>query len=149
MLDLTALEDVELSKIIEKMVSETLRKKEEMRCCKKPFKGEVEIYSPKDLEYLMRNCKVIFVNFYSPTCGYCKLFQPVFSHVGAMFEEKAAFAKANVMNVPEIAWQFDVRGTPTTIALVNGDLKAYIPGFVDEQTFIHIVRDILKKAKCM
>jgi len=146
---LVATEDAELSKIIDKMVFEKLRKKEETRCCKKPFECEIEIYSVKDLEYLIRTCRVVFINFYSPACSYCKLFQPIFSHVGAMFKGKAVFAKANVMNVPEIAWQFDVRGTPTTIALIDGVLKAYIPGFVDETTFTRIVKDILKKAKCM
>ncbi|MCD6114572.1 MAG: thioredoxin fold domain-containing protein [Thermoprotei archaeon] len=149
MMYLAVAEDSELSKIIERMVFETLRKREEIRCCKKAFESEIEIYSVKDLEHLTRTCKVVFINFYSPTCSYCKLFQPIFSYVGAMFKGKAVFAKANVMNVPEIAWQFDIRGTPTTIALIDGNLKAYIPGFVDEETFISIVKDILKKAKCM
>ena len=149
MLYSATIEDTELSKILEKMVFETLRRKEEIQCCKRRIRGEIEIYSTRDLDYLIRTCKVVFVNFYSPTCSYCKLFQPIFSHVGAMFGEKAVFAKANVLNVPEVAWQFDIRGTPTTIALVNGNLKAYIPGFIDEQTFIRIVRDVLKKAKCM
>jgi len=142
-------EDTELSKIIEKMVFEKLRKKEEIRCCKKSFRSGIEIYSVKDLDYLTRTCRVVFINFYSPACSYCKLFQPIFSYVGAMFKGKAAFAKANVIKVPEIAWQFDVRGTPTTIALIDGNLKAYIPGFVDETTFTRIVKDILEKAKCM
>ena len=146
---LATTEDSELSKIIERMVFETLRKREKIGCCKKAFESEIEIYSVKDLEYLIRTCKVVFINFYSPTCSYCKLFQPIFSYVGAMFKGKAVFAKANVMNVPEIAWQFDIRGTPITIALIDGNLKAYIPGFVDEETFISIVKGILKKAKCM
>ncbi len=141
--------DVELSRIIEKMLSETIKKKETTKCCKRVFEGEVEIYRLEELENLLETCKVVFINFYSPACGYCKMFQPVFTHVGDMFRGNAVFAKVNVMHAPEVAWYFNVRGTPTTIALIEGRVEAFIPGYVNIQTFTNIVKKLLEKAKCL
>ncbi len=139
-------EDRELENIIRKMLMK--RALSRTICCQKTVPAGYEITSRKELEQLISNCRVVFINFYSPLCPYCEMFKPIYLRVARKYSDKAVFARSNTAYSPELAWSFNVMATPTTVALVNGKVVVYIPGYIDEITFNEIVLKTLSKAGC-
>ena len=117
-------------------------------CCGLPQKGTVEIRGLEDLQALASRCRVVFINFYSPLCTYCYLFEPIYRKVAEETGGKAAFARVNVAEDMELAMLFGVMATPTTLGLVDGKLELAIPGYIDYEEFNTLVQETLSKAGC-
>jgi len=117
-------------------------------CCGLSQKGAVEIRGLDDLQALVSRCRVVFVNFYSPLCTYCYLFEPVYRKVAEETGGKAAFARVNVAMDLELATLFGIMATPTTIALVNGKPVLAVPGYMDYEEFATLVQETLNQAGC-
>lgn len=61
----------------------------------------------------------VLVDFWSPSCGPCRMMEPVLESVAARHPE-AAFAKLNVATYPDIAWAFNVVSVPTLVLFREG-----------------------------
>ena len=71
------------------------------------------------------------VMFTSPWCGACKSYLPIFEKAQKKFnKEGIIFAKVDVNDLPEVAQQFKVMGTPTTIFIKNQKVKGKQVGMV-------------------
>lgn len=74
---------------------------------------------------------LIVIMFTSPQCGACKGFLPVFEKAQQEFySQKVIFIKINVQDLPEVAKQFNIMGTPTTIFIRNKKGKKRQVGMV-------------------
>lgn len=71
------------------------------------------------------------VDFYSDTCGPCKMLAPVLEKL----ESELPFInviKVNISTYPAYAQEFDVHAVPTILFLNEGELKERALGFMTE-----------------
>ena len=60
------------------------------------------------------------VVFWTPRCGHCRTFEPVFNHTAQAFNGRIKFARLNIDDHPVGASQYHIQGTPTVILFKNG-----------------------------
>ena len=65
-----------------------------------------------NLEETITNNDFVIMDFWSPTCGPCQSFGPVFEEESEK-HDNIVFAKVNTADEPEIAAHFQVRSVPT------------------------------------
>ncbi len=146
----TSIRDPEVEKLLRKIMSKTLvsASARSSACCIRDYPPGYEIKSEAELEELIKTCKVVFINYYSPVCPYCELFAPIYTKIASKYRGKAVFARVNVAVAPELAWRYYVMATPTTIALYKGKPVQGVPGYIEEEYFEELVKEVLREAGC-
>ncbi|HUS57589.1 MAG TPA: thioredoxin family protein [Planctomycetota bacterium] len=86
----------------------------------------------------------VVVEFYTPTCKFCKRFDPIIETLADRYEGSVKFLRINAAENREIAMQFDVFGVPTTIIFRSGDVVDRISGFVPEAELANRIDAIVK-----
>jgi thioredoxin 2 len=89
---------------------------------------------------LFRNEIPVVVEFWSPSCGYCKMMAPIYQQAAAQLEPLFRLAQVNTQTDPMIAGRFGVQGVPTTIIFKNGKEVARRTGAMDLATLTGWVR---------
>ena len=142
--------DEEVEKLIDKLAEELLQKRGagENPCCSVLNRNFSEVGSARELDDLLRQCKIVFINFYSTYCPHCMMFDRIFRAVGAKYSDAALFIRVNVMVSPDIAMAYYVMGVPTTVAVVDGAEVDRVIGLVPPSEFEIFVRRIIKSHPC-
>ncbi len=141
--------DEELNELLERLAHRYISRSLTQPCCREPPPVGLEVRSWNEIQGIMRKCRVLFVNFYSTYCPYCRIFHRVFIDVGRMYRGRAGFVMINVEHDPETAWRYNIMSTPTTIAFIDGEPATMIPGYVPHHVFQSIVERVLEKAGCI
>jgi thioredoxin 2 len=114
------------------------------RCgrCKQELFGFTPIQLTADNfdKTLSRNGIPVVVEFWSPSCGYCKMMAPTYQQAAAQLEPLFRLAQVNIQTDPMIASRFGVQGVPTTIIFKNGKEVARQAGAMDLGTLVGWVR---------
>ena len=66
---------------------------------------------------------LVFVDFWAPWCGPCKIMEPWFQEASQKFSD-FNFFKCNIENNANIAQDYNVRGIPTIILFSEGVEKS-------------------------
>jgi len=146
--------DEEVEKLISRLAEEIMRERLSggrsgtNPCCRVLHKNFSEVGSVSELSNLLKQCKLVFINFYSTYCPHCMLFDRVFRTVGAKYSDTALFIKVNVMSSPEIAIAYYVMGVPTTVAVVDGVEVNRVVGLVPSSTFEAFVKNVIESYPC-
>ncbi|MDR3591485.1 MAG: thioredoxin [Negativicutes bacterium] len=80
-------------------------------------------------EKVLNSPQPVLVDFWAPWCGPCKMVAPEVEAVAEAYAGKAAVAKVNVDEQPQIAGQFGVSGIPTMIVFKNGKEANRVVGY--------------------
>ena len=99
----------------------------------------------ENFDEIIKNDKVVFIDFWAPWCGPCRMFGPIFETVSSRHND-AVFAKCDTQEQAEIASQFGIRSIPTIIALKDGKIIFSQAGALPENVFEKLVIQ-LKTAK--
>ena len=72
-------------------------------------------------ELVVKNDKVVLLDFWAPWCGPCRMVSPLIDQIG---EEQTDFAvgKVNVDEEPELASRFGVMSIPTLVVVKGGQV---------------------------
>ncbi len=73
---------------------------------------------------VLQNEGAILVDFWAEWCGPCKALAPVLDGLADEYLGKVTIAKLNIDDNPESPAQYGVRGIPTMILFVGGEIKA-------------------------
>lgn len=83
----------------------------------------------------------VFVDFWAPWCGPCRMLAPLLDQAAQAYEGKAVIAKYNVDESSDIANENGIRGIPTILVYKNGEVvgqhtgamnKAQLDAFIEQ-----------------
>jgi thioredoxin-like negative regulator of GroEL len=115
----------------------------------------IEARTLDGLKQLLADHNKVVVDFWSPNCGPCKAFAPVFEKVeGEMLRlaeaatqdqkefESVLFVKCNVAEASEVIREFGLKAVPTILGFSGGVKTSDKTGMLNEQAFFTFVQAI-------
>lgn len=82
----------------------------------------VQQLTDADFETTVNSGKPVFIDFWAPWCGPCRIVGPIVEELAPNYEGKAIIAKMNVDDNPVVAQRFGVTSIPTLMMFKNGQL---------------------------
>eukprot|EP00629_Pelagomonadales_sp_RCC1024_P003493 CAMPEP_0119263978 /NCGR_PEP_ID=MMETSP1329-20130426/3215_1 /TAXON_ID=114041 /ORGANISM="Genus nov. species nov., Strain RCC1024" /LENGTH=284 /DNA_ID=CAMNT_0007263719 /DNA_START=61 /DNA_END=912 /DNA_ORIENTATION=- len=70
----------------------------------------------------------VVVDFYSDSCGPCRMIAPAFKKLGAEYKDRAVFAKVNVAVARDLSARKQIRSMPTFHFYLDGSKKSEFSG---------------------
>ncbi len=102
----------------------------------------IQSVSGKDFKEKVLSSKMpVFVDFWAPWCGPCKMSEPVLEELSDQHEGKISFMKVNVDENNDLSSVYGVMSIPTTILFKDGKEIARQIGFAGKRGF----EEVLKK----
>jgi thioredoxin 1 len=81
-----------------------------------------------DFDNVLNAGKPVFVDFWAPWCGPCRIVGPIIEELAPTYDGKAVIAKLNVDDNPVVAQRFGVTSIPTMMMFKDGKLVDRIVG---------------------
>lgn len=75
-----------------------------------------------DFDNVLNGGKPVFVDFWAPWCGPCRIVGPIVEELAPGYDGRAVIAKVNVDDNPVVAQRFGVTSIPTMMMFKNGKL---------------------------
>ena len=89
--------------------------------------------------FIRQASKPVMVDFYSPTCGPCRMLAPVIDAMARKFYGRVIIAKLDTSRHHMAASQYRIRGVPTLLFFKNGDLMDQVTGALPEQELTRLL----------
>lgn len=100
-----------------------------------------------ELKDILAKNDVVVVDCYAPWCGPCKTLSPIMDELEKMYEGKATIIKMNIDENEELAAEFKIRGVPTILFFVKGELINRITGLKSKWTISAIIDTAIEMTK--
>ena len=94
---------------------------------------------------VLKNDKLVVVDFWAPWCQPCLRFSPVFEELSGEYEGKLKFAKLNTDEEQGLASQYSIQGIPCLIVTKEGNEVDRITGFAPKEVLKQKIDTILDK----
>jgi thioredoxin 1 len=75
-----------------------------------------------DFDSIVNGGKPVFIDFWAPWCGPCRIVGPIVEELAPTYDGKAVIAKLNVDDNPMVAQRFGVTSIPTMMMFKDGKL---------------------------
>ncbi len=100
----------------------------------------IEITDENFEEKVLKNSKPFCLKFEADWCGPCKNYTPIVEKVSNEMND-IDFGAMNIDNHPNTPSKFGVRGIPTTILVVNGELKSTKVGMTNQSDLENWIKE--------
>lgn len=91
----------------------------------------VELNEGNFMLHISRNDIPVLVDFWSPSCGPCRMMAPAYEKVAKRMEPGLRVAKLNTEEAPQIVAQYDIQYIPTLALFKGGKEVARRSGAID------------------
>lgn len=85
----------------------------------------------------------VFVDFWAPWCGPCKIVGPVVEELGKEYEGKIKVVKLNVDESPDTAGMYSVMSIPTLMLFKNGQPVKSMVGAQSKENLKRGIEEVL------
>ncbi|WP_457678232.1 thioredoxin [Thermovibrio sp.] len=85
----------------------------------------------------------VLVDFWAPWCGPCRMLAPTIDELAQQYEGKVKVVKVNTDELPMVAMQYGIRGIPTVMLFVNGDVADVKVGLQPKAVFENMIERVL------
>ena len=92
----------------------------------------VELNDAAFAPFIRQATKPVMVDFFSPTCGPCRMMAPLIDKLAKQFAGRVIIAKLDTSRNRLTPCQFQIRGVPTLIFFKNGQVIDQITGAMPE-----------------
>ena len=97
----------------------------------------------KTFQELIEGDTPVLVDFFAEWCGPCKMMQPILEDTSKQLGAKVKILKVDVDRNPLAASKFQVRGVPTLILFVKGEVIWRQSGVVPSHQLVQIIESTL------
>ena len=85
----------------------------------------------------------VFVDFWAPWCGPCRMLAPRLEAAAEKFDGRAVIAKYNVDENSAIATENNIRGIPTVLVYKNGEVVGQHTGAMGKSELMSFIEQNL------
>jgi len=82
----------------------------------------VQQITDADFDGLLNSGKPLFIDFWAPWCGPCRIIGPIVEELAPSYEGKAIIGKMNVDDNPVVPQKFGISSIPTLLMFKDGKL---------------------------
>ncbi len=101
-------------------------------------------------DQVLKSKELVLVEFWHPTCPYCRMLESVFNELADDYKDRVKFAKLNILESLDnrlIALNNGVMGTPTLAFYCDGRPIGSSVGFVPKESLKQLVDGMLARQK--
>lgn len=102
----------------------------------------VELDDSGFAEFISRASKPVMVDFFSPTCGPCRMLAPVIDSMARKFYGRVIIAKLDTSHFQITASQYRIKGVPTLLFFKHGKLIDQVTGALPEQQLVQLLQKL-------
>jgi thioredoxin 2 len=99
----------------------------------------VELDDSGFMEFINQASKPVMVDFFSPTCGPCRMLAPTVDTVARKFYGRIIIAKLDTSRNQITAAQYRIKGVPTLLFFQQGKLVDQVTGALPEQELVRLL----------
>ena len=96
-----------------------------------------------DLDNLLKENKIVLVDFYSPHCGSCKMMSPVIDDLSTTYSDRLSVYKIDAEEEVELASKYNIMAVPVIQLYKDGELKQQIQGPMNKVKLEGLIKDLL------
>jgi thioredoxin 2 len=93
--------------------------------------------------FIKQASKPVMVDFFSPTCGPCKMLAPTIDSMARKFLGRVIISKIDTSRNQTAAAQYKIRGVPTLLFFKNGQLVDQKTGALPEQELAQMLENFI------
>ena len=93
--------------------------------------------------FINQAAKPVMVDFFSPTCGPCRMLAPIIDTMTKKFFGRIIIAKLDTSRHQMSASQYQIRGVPTLLFFNNGQLVDQVTGALPEQELTQLLEKFI------
>ena len=101
--------------------------------CQNRLSGVFELTDQNFSQVIGATSLPILVDFYSPTCGPCRMIAPIVEELARRYQGRVLVAKLDTSRHPMTPARFQIRGVPTLIFFRQGQIADQVVGAVPAQ----------------
>lgn len=94
----------------------------------------VTTITDSDFDNILNGGKPVFVDFWAPWCGPCRIVGPIVEELAPSYAGQAVIGKLNVDENPAVAQRFGVTSIPTLMMFKDGRLVDRMIGAAPKDT---------------
>jgi thioredoxin-like negative regulator of GroEL len=108
----------------------------------------VELNDQNYENFITSTDDVVFIDFYSPSCGPCLQLLPQLDRISEYFKnEEVTISKVDISKSPKLAQKYMVRSVPFTVVIGKDKMvKKVESGLKDIDIYIGMIEKVTKKS---